>query len=395
MIRRLLLKDISFGQICLYVLASFVGLTIVACAVKFYTDALSSLTSTDGDNPLLSESYIVISKPISVLNSFGSPPTFSPYDIQEIKQQPWAEDAAGFQAADFSVVANVDFAGRGFSTHMFLEAIPDDFIDTLPPGWDYDPGSGECLPVIISKDYLTLYNFGFATARGLPQVTPAMLSQVPLNITCSGPGGTITLCAHIAGFSSRLNTIAVPMSFMHYANALLSPGSHPEPSRLIIRVSDIGDPAITAFLQDHRYDTASGGATGSRAASLLRVLAAIIISVGAIISILALAIILLSLNLLIQKNRVTISTLLMLGFTPGMISRRYITLVSSLNIFVALAAIGTMLAASALWCKLLSPFNIAPASSPGAILTIAAITTLLTAIHAFTITRHIRHIFYN
>ncbi len=385
MLRRLLLQNLSLSQIIGYALATLIGLSIVGCAVKFYADAVSVFAPSADESAAFSDSYPVISKPVTMLGTLGSASTFAPAEIAEIRSQPWAGDVAPFLPANFTVVATVDFAGRGFSTHMFLEAIPDDFIDVRPEGWDYTPGSGDCLPVIIPKDYLNLYNFGFAASRGLPQVTPAMLSQVPLNLSLSGPSGGMTICARIAGFSSRINTIAVPMSFMTYANSLLAPGTSTAPSRLIIRVSDPTDPAIARYLDSRGYEISGTDPGASRAASLLRLGAGIIITIGLIISALALMILLLSINLLIQKNRPAISTLIFLGYTPGTLARRYIAATATLNAILTLGAILITLSASALWKGALAPFGLAPASALGAIGVMVALMLILTAINAITI----------
>lgn len=393
MIRRLLLKNLSISQLLCYALASFAGLAVVGCALKFYADLSPALSPSEGESALFSGSYMVLSKPVSMLNTFGEPAAFTPEEIAELKAQPWADGAAGFVAANFSVTARVDFAGRGFATHMFLEAIPDEFIDVRPEGWDWTPGSDGCLPVIISKDYLALYNFGFAAARGLPQVTPEMLSQVPLSLTLGTGPGSVTVCARIAGFSSRLNTIAVPMRFMEEANRLLAPGADTRPSRLIVRLRDSADPAIDAFLSDRGYERAGEDSGASRAASVLRAVTAVVIGVGAVISVLALVILLLSVGLLIRKNSATVATLLFLGYTPRAVSRSYILLTAAVNAAVTALASVTVVFASRAWCALLGPLGVAPASPWPAIALLCAVMAVLTAVNALTVSRNIRRIF--
>ena len=393
MIRSLLLRNISVWQIICYALATLAGIVIVGCAVQFYNDLAGALSPSDNENAVFSDSYIVVSKPVSVLGAFGRPASFSADEIADLKAQPWADDAATFVAANFSVTASVDFAGRGFATQMFLEALPDEFIDVRPDGWDYNPGAGGCVPVIISKDYLALYNFGFATARGLPQVTPEMLSQVPLSLTISGNGTTCALCARIVGFSSRLNTIAVPMSFMTYANSLLAPGIEPEPSRLIVRLRDGANSGVDTYLDEHGYETSGAGAETSRAASLLRLLTGIVIAVGAVISALALLILLLSIGLVIRKNHDTIADLLFLGSTPRQVARCYIYIILTVNVAVTLLGAAAVIAAAGSWESLLAPFGITASGLGAALGIITGVLILLTAINAITISRNIRHIF--
>jgi len=395
MIRRLLLQNLSLCQIIGYALATFAGLTIVACAVKFYCDAAPALLPDVKENTIFSDSYIVVSKPVTMLNTFGRPSSFSDAEIDDIRNQTWARDVAAFTAANFSVTASVDFAGRGFATHMFLEAIPDTFIDVQPEGWGFQPDAGDCVSIIIPKDYLSLYNFGFAAARGLPQVSPEMLSQVPVNLTLSGHGRTVTVCARIAGFSSRLNTIAVPMAFMTYANGLLAPGQQPDPSRLIVRTASPSDPEISRYLETMGYEISGNDANASRATTILRVVVGIVIAIGSVISLLALAIILLSINLLIQKNKETISNLVFLGHTPAMLAWRYIIFVASINITVTILTLTTTLTAASVWENQLAPLGITPGPAWPAIVTVSFVFIVLTAVNALIINRGIRKIFFN
>ena len=104
-----------------------------------------------------------------------------------------------FQAADFKVWAGVDFGGRGMSTALFFESVPDSIVDVDPELWKFNPSAPE-IPIIISKDYLTLYNFGFAASGNMPMLSEGMIGSVPLTITISGAGNTTTLPGRIVGF---------------------------------------------------------------------------------------------------------------------------------------------------------------------------------------------------
>lgn len=96
----------------------------------------------------------------------------------------------------------------------------------------------------------------------MPQLSESMIGMLPLKLSLSGNGDEATVDARIVGFSSRLNTIAVPSSFLEEANRRFGSKmfTTPSPSRLIVKVSDKSDPAIRMYLSDHGYE--QGGDVG-------------------------------------------------------------------------------------------------------------------------------------
>ena len=358
---RLLRRNISLGQLAGYAVANLVGLAIVLTAVQFYRDVTDAWSA---DDSFISRDYVIISKKVSggLMSMLGgeSAKGFSPAEISDLESQPWARRIGKFTAGDFNVSASVNMGGSPMSTALFLEAIPDSFFDVSPKEWKYDPTSGAPVPVIISKDYLTLYNFGFAASRGLPQISEEMMKMIPLRLSISGNGKQQWLDARIVGFSSRLNTIAVPEEFMTWANGEYGESGDANPSRLIIESSDPGNPAIEQYLSSHGYESAGDKANSGKAAYFLSVATGAVIAVGVVISLLAVFILLLSIWLLLQKNRTKLLRLMLLGYSPGNVARYYITIVTALNAVILLCAIGLMLGCRGMWSEPLSQIGIAP-----------------------------------
>lgn len=379
-----------------YALANLIGLAIVLSAIRFHGDVSSAINGTDDSKSLIPEDYIVISKPVSMFNTLGASSSgFSDSDIENIKKQPWARDVGAFSSADFNVSASIDFSGRGMSTFLFMESIPDSFVDAKNESWQFNPENGNAdeVPIIISKDYLALYNFGFATSRGLPQLSEGLISKVPIILQLSGNGHNDNFRGRIVGFSSRLNTIAVPESFLSWANSRYSDKKPEAPSRLIIKVSNPGDPAISRYMTDRGYEVAGDKADTGRASFFLTLLTSIIIAVGGIISALALFILMLSIFLLLQKNRQIISDLLLLGYSPAQVSATYCKLIGIINVIVLVAAIGSMFAASAYWESRLAVIDLTPSSPLPAIAAGIVIITAISAINFIAISRSVRACF--
>lgn len=394
MVWNLLKKNISPAQITGYAVANQIGLAIVLTALCFYSDMRR--TYGDGDSAMNAD-FMVISKPVPLLAVTGGADLgFDDEEIASLEAQPWVRRVGRFEAADFNVGASIDFNGRGMSTAMFFESVPDEFLDISPDQWQFDPESPSPeIPIILSKDYLALYNFGFAATRGLPQLSEDLISKVPLTVTAVGNGHYDRLPARIVGFSSRLNTIAVPKSYMRWANERYGEPTTraSKPSRLIIEVSSPGDPAIDTYLKRNGMEVAGEGAERSRAVYLATVVTTVVVVIGIVISVLAVFILMLSIYLLIQKSREKLRDLMLLGYSPSQICSSYYRLIGLVNGAVLIGAIGAMLWASSLWHGTLQALNLRAAVPWPAIGVGCLLMALITLINFATIRRLVRRCF--
>lgn len=346
-IRDLLRRNVSAAQIAGYTFASFIGLSIVLCAVQFYRDA-SGLFGSDGR--ISGRDFLVVSRQIG----FGDRSTsFSQDDINELKSQPWVNDVGAFTASRFKASIGLDFAGRMLASETFFESLPRQFFDELPADWNFDasPGADADVPIVLPRDYLALYNFGFASTRGLPTLRENEIGMIPLTLNLRGTdGSTATMRGHIAGFSSRINTIAVPEEFMRWANARFAPESAGEaPSRLVVEINSPGDPEIERYMRRNSLDIAGDKIDNSAAAYVLRLITGIVVAVGAVITILAFFILMLSMFLLLQKNREKLRQLMLLGYSPADVARPYIHLIVIVNSCVYAASCAVAAIAAARW----------------------------------------------
>ena len=161
------------------------GLAIILGGLQFFMDARSIW---EDDDSFIRSDYMVINKRVTSENTFGGETGFTADELEEIENQQWVKRVAPFASADYRVSASVTQQGRGLSTYMFFESIPGDFVDVPASQWGWREGSDE-IPVIISKDYLTLYNFGFASSAGLPQMSEGLMSGIPLTLTLRSEDG--------------------------------------------------------------------------------------------------------------------------------------------------------------------------------------------------------------
>lgn len=335
---RLLSRHLNAGQLAGFVLANLCGMTIVLATVQFATDIIPMFTGSDS---FMKPGQMVMAKHVSTVRTLtGKAPTFTQKEIADVRHQPFVSDVGTFTPSLFSVVATLGSQKLGveFSTEMFFEAVPDAFMDVDISRWHWKEGDEE-VPIVLPRNYLNLYNFGFASSQGLPALSESLVSMVKIRFILRGSAGRKELTGRVVAFSKKLNTILVPQAFMDEMNTTLSPERKPEPSRLIVTVSNPADERIAEYLSNHSYETEADDAEAARTAHLLRIIISIVLVVGLIISALAFYVLLLSIFLLLQKNTEKIDTLLLIGYSPQAVARPYHLLTISLNTLVLILSV--------------------------------------------------------
>ena len=139
-----------------------------------------------------------------------------------------------------------------FQTNLFLETIENSFLDTLPPGFQWQMGQTR-IPIIVSSDFLEIFNV-FGPSYNLPQVSPETASGIPVLITCHGEGGREqTFTGRIVAFSDRINSVLVPKTFLDWANLTFKGKRSEQSSRLYIKTTDANNTELLNFLDKKNY----------------------------------------------------------------------------------------------------------------------------------------------
>ena len=304
---KLLRQHISIGQLSGFFLANIFGMLIVLLSVQFYKDVLPVFTQGDS---FMKKDYIIATKKISTLGSItGQSNTFSKDEIKELEAQPFTRSVGAFTPTLFSL-----------------------------DKWHFDEGT-QTIPIIIPRNYLNLYNFGFAQSRNLPKLSEGVMGLIQMDINMRGNGHVEQYKGNIVGFSNRLNTILVPQSFMEWANQNFAPEREAQPSRLIVEVKNSTDTAITDYFQQKNYETEGDNLDAGKTTYFLRLITGIVSGVGLFISILSFYILMLSVFLLLQKNTAKLENLLLIGYSPSKVALPYHVLTVGLNLLVLLLAV--------------------------------------------------------
>lgn len=324
-------QHVSVAQLVGFALANLCGMVIVLVSVQFYKDVLPVFTQGDS---FMKKDYLIVSKRVSTLGSVvGRSSAFSSAEQAELEEQPFTKSVGAFTPARFRVSAGMGMQGMQLSTALFFESVPDAYVDTDLEGWSFSPGQEE-IPIVLPRNYLNLYNFGFAQSRSLPQLSEGVLGMMKLDIRMSGRGQVKQMKGRIVGFSDRLNTILVPEAFMNWANATYGDQKEAGPSRLIVEVKNPADDRIAKYLKEKGYETEGDKLDAGKTTWFLKMIVGIVLAVGLVISVLSFYILMLSIYLLLQKNTKKLETLLLVGYSPARVARPYQLLTVALNAVV-------------------------------------------------------------
>ena len=378
---KLLRNHISIAQLAGFFFANLIGVAIILIGIQFYND----YSALDDEDTFMKADYIILNKKVGAISSLaGDATAFSKEDIEELEGEDFVERIGHFTPSSYGVRAWFDIEGfMQFSTDMFFESVPNDFVDVKSDEWQYREGSKE-IPIILPKNYLDLYNFGYAQGKGLPKLSTGVLSTMKMKIQIRGRGADEVFDGAIAGFSSRLNTILVPEAFMTWANDHFVPGMKRQPTRLIVEVNNPTDERITSFIKSHDYETDEDKLDASKTSFVLRLIVSIVMAVGLLISLLSVYILMLSIFLLVQKNSAKLENLLLIGYSPAKVSFPYQMLTICLNLFVFVLSLVLMLLVRALYLDMLEGF-FPDLQAPSVLPSVVAGLVLLLVVSAFNV----------
>ena len=330
---KLLRQHISIPQFVGFVMANLIGMTIVLLGYQFYRDVVPLLTAEDG---LLQSNFVVVSKKVGTGQMLSQRPlTFSQAEIEELASQPFAERVGQFTSAEFKVDASMSIDGKQvLHSELPLECVPSEFIQQ-----DMSMADSSVVPIILPRSYITMYNFGFAQGHALPKVSEGLVSLISFDLLLRGNGRQEQYKGKVIGFSSRLNAILVPESFLREANKRLAPDVPAASTRLIMTTGNLAEENVSQFMEDHGYEVEDDRLNTEKTTFFLRLMISVVMAIGLVISLLSFYILMLSIYLLVQKNSEKLQNLLLIGYRPSEVARPYQLLTVGLNVIVLLLAL--------------------------------------------------------
>lgn len=343
LLRKLLLQSGGKLRLTIAIGTLVAGTTLLLLSVLVWWN-FGVLLSGDAQKGNASKNYVVIGKLVTdynMANAAGN--TFTPQEVQDLHRAPQVQDVGEVIPARFAVYAVI--GGRlAMATDLPLESVPDRFLDEVPENWTWEPGKRQ-LPVILSSQFLDVYNYVFAPSQGLPQLSRTSVKAVGLKLQVGGEQGT-TLSAHVAGFSEYLGSVLAPPAFIAYGNKTYGQGTASEqPSRLVLKVADPSDTRFAAYLEQHGYTANPQNLRWSKMRAIVEVVTTATGVLALLLMGMSTLVFVLFIQLSITRAQHSLVLLGQLGYSPRhiyqFVAGRYIPLI-----------VGAMLGAMLLCCSM-------------------------------------------
>lgn len=332
-IRPLLLTSTSTASRWLSYAGLAIGVLLLLCSIQMFINIQQLLERQSIRKN--GYDFISITKKITNAN-MGQDNRFNTAEVTELKSQPFIENAAPLTPNRFKVIAS---AGDmiPFSSDIFIEALDDEFIDTVPPSFTWREGQ-EIVPIIFSSDFLEMYNV-FAPSYGLPQLSEATASNVIINLRVEGRLGEQNFRSNIVAFSDRVNSFLVPKSFLDWANKNLEGVDSVKASRVFLKTTDANNPDLISFLDKKNYRINKEKTMFGRSKQLLQGVLSGLGLFGLLVVVLALMLFSFYLQLVVARSKDNLQLLLTLGYSPGWLSGKVAQQFVPVYVFIVLFAL--------------------------------------------------------
>jgi hypothetical protein len=389
MLKGLLKKLIKASTGRIRFLMAIVGLSValflILAAVQIQANYYQLLNGKSNQDSIAN--FLVINKVVT--NATLGNTALSNNEIEDLKKQPFT-DAVGILEPSRYKVSAVGDDRLPFYTDLFFESVPDEFIDVSKENWQWDEHA-QFVPVIIPNMFLDMYNFGFAASQNLPQLTQEVIKNIPLKITIAGAGSPVNYYAKVVGFSDRISSILVPEKFMQWANGNFATEKNAQPSRVVLRTKDPGNPQLTNYLKTHHLTTDADKTRFSKYRKAVTVAAGISWGVGIAMLLFALLIFTLFIELTIAFCKEEIALLVTLGAAPRQLKSFLIKQFFPSNITITLVVILLVCLAQWVFSGLLETqaMYVSPFISVYTLITAAIILLVLWIVNRMTIAKYI------
>ncbi|KQM63026.1 FtsX-like permease family protein [Chryseobacterium sp. Leaf201] len=322
-----------FNSVILYA-GLFIAFILVLSCLQLYENANRLFGNKSSD----SNYWLTFSKKITPDN-IGRRELlgFNEKDIAGLKKWQEVESVYPFSANEFKASANGgDFIP--FYTDLYFEGVDIKAID-VPLTEEEFQVRGDEIPIIISREYLNLYNYGFALNQGLPQISEDFAKKIEVNINIVVNKQNKTYRGKMVGLSDRIHSVLIPKKFLDSLNLAEKPQLANQPkifNRVLVQVQDSGDESLISKMKEHNYESNQESLRSAKIKSKLFLVLNLIALLGIFIFALCLYIIVSFIKIQFLEKQEEVSIKNSLGYSPkkmvGDISRRF-----CINLMIVLA----------------------------------------------------------
>ncbi|WP_298301710.1 hypothetical protein [Hydrotalea sp.] len=321
-------------RLLLAIIGLSAALLLILSAVQLqanYNDLLHNKSNQDSV-----ANFLVVNKQLNNAN-YGNT-TLSAAAIEDLKKQPFVDAVGILTPSRFKASIQSYSSQFPFYTDISFESVPAAFIDVDSSQWHWASGE-EIVPMIAPNLFLDFYNFQFSLSQNLPQLTQEIVKMIVFKVNIQTPNGMVSLKGKVVGFSDRITSLLVPESFMHRANTQYATDNALQPSRVVIRTKDPGNPALVQYLKAHQLTTDADKTRFSKYRQIVNMVVRISWITGIILLLFALLIFSLFIQLTIASCKEEIQLLITLGAAPKQLRQFLMWRFFPPNIFIMMGAV--------------------------------------------------------
>lgn len=305
------MKKSIFKSLFLY-LGLFLSFLLMLSCIQLYFNANDLLGKKNSE----SNYWLTLSKTITPDN-IGRKELlgFSSSNIKEIQKWKGVKKVFPIYSNDFKVSADGG-SFIPFYTDMYLEAIDNEAIDVADLS-EFQV-KDNTIPIIISREYLNLYNYGFALNQGLPQITEDFAKKIEVNINLTLKEKNLKYKGKLIGLSDRIHSVLVPKNFLDSLNTTQVKFTHAEKvySRVLIKVNDASDEELISKMNGKGYESNQESLRSAKIKGKLFLVLQAIALIGLFIFLLCMFMILNTIKIQFLEQKEAVSIKYTLGYSP-------------------------------------------------------------------------------
>lgn len=312
-VNRLILSTQSKAKLWVSLFTIFLGTTLLLLATLLWTN-FEELLNGNSKKDSLGATYLTVGKQIKTSGTDAETLKFTPSEIDSIKRAPEVLAVGNITSNHFPIYAIMG-GNMGFATEMPIESVPNEFIDNLPSDWMWEVGQKR-VPLIVSSDFLNLYNYVFAPSQGLPQLSAKSIMTLSITLKIGRDPNSELYIGYIAGFSDRIGSVIAPKSFIEYGNNKYASNLKETTTQVVLKVKDPSNQKFKTFLDNNNYNTNGEKLKWNKVRSIVSVISTSVGILAIVILTMSIFLFMMFIELTIVKAYSNIQLLITLGYSP-------------------------------------------------------------------------------
>jgi hypothetical protein len=336
MLRKLLFRHQDKTQLTIAVIGAFMGMTFLITSIHY----LIMVNEFGEGADILGPNTIIVQKKVSTSNTLNIAKTdFSEREIEMMRQQPGILDVKPVETNNFNVsIETHDPLVPRFRTDVFIQTVDPDFLDVKSAKWKWKQGD-TVVPIIMPRDFLVMLNT-FMSAQGIPQVSDEIAMDVRFRFTLSNYTEKEWITARIVGFTNSVSSILVPESFMKWANNKYGIDDNKRITQIMISGKEGEFGLVEEMLKTRHLESKNAQIILGRLKSTVGTLILVVLGISVIAVFVSGLVLIQYLQLLLSKNTYEVRTLLRLGYSPSLLTRRFFVYFTKVFGVIALLSLG-------------------------------------------------------